>query len=173
MPDAVTYNATLPVARATVEHVAALLAAHQRAIGTRAGRRALGPFEQAVVFLRWILDATKVSRLAIDNDIGRSTAHRYIDEATDVVAAQAPNLHTALEAAREAGYRHLAIDGTLIATDRSRAIGPTAGVDLWWSGKHHHHGGNIQVITAPDGWPIYTSPVRPGREHFRHVRTSP
>ena len=33
-----------------------------------------------------------------------------------------------------------------------------------WSGKHHH-GGNIQVITAPDGWPIYTSPVRPGREH--------
>jgi hypothetical protein len=38
-------------------------------------------------------------------------------------------------------------------------------VDLWWSGKHRHHGGNIQVITAPDGWPLWTSPVRPGREH--------
>jgi hypothetical protein len=47
----------------------------------------------------------------------------------------------------------------------SRAIGPTAGVDLWWSGKHHHHGGNVQVITAPDGWPLWTSDVRPGREH--------
>ncbi len=23
----------------------------------------------------------------------------------------------------------------------------------------------MQVITAPDGWPLWTSPVRPGREH--------
>jgi hypothetical protein len=38
-------------------------------------------------------------------------------------------------------------------------------VDLWWSAKHANHGGNIQVITAPDGWPLWTSPVRPGREH--------
>ena len=43
--------------------------------------------------------------------------------------------------------------------------GPTRGVDLWWSGKHHHHGGNIQVVSAPDGWPLWTSPVRPDREH--------
>jgi DDE superfamily endonuclease len=44
--------------------------------------------------------------------------------------------------------------------------GPTSGVDLWWSGKHHHHhGGNIQVVSAPDGWPLWTSDVRPGREH--------
>jgi hypothetical protein len=33
------------------------------------------------------------------------------------------------------------------------------------TGKHHHHGGNIQVISSPDGWPLWTSPVRPGREH--------
>jgi DDE superfamily endonuclease len=38
-------------------------------------------------------------------------------------------------------------------------------VAVWWSGKHAPHGGNVQVITAPDGWPISTSPVRPGREH--------
>ena len=38
-------------------------------------------------------------------------------------------------------------------------------MDLWWSGKHAAHGGNVQVIAAPDGWPIWTSPVRPGREH--------
>ena len=23
----------------------------------------------------------------------------------------------------------------------------------------------MQVIAAPDGWPLWTSPVRPGREH--------
>ncbi|GAA3701561.1 hypothetical protein GCM10022224_079290 [Nonomuraea antimicrobica] len=35
---------------------------------------------------------------------------------------------------------------------------------MWWSGKHKHHGGNIQVISAPDGWPLWVSDVRPGRE---------
>ena len=49
------------------------------------------------------------------------------------------------------GHDHISIDGTLIETDRCRTPGPTTGVDLWWSGKHANHGGNIQVITAPDG----------------------
>lgn len=31
--------------------------------------------------------------------------------------------------------------------------------------KYHQHGGNIQVGTAPDGWLLWTSPPRPGREH--------
>src|SRR5262249_54807564 len=43
--------------------------------------------------------------------------------------------------------------------------GPTPGVDLWWSGKHDNHGGNVQVITVPDGWPTWPCDVRPGREH--------
>jgi hypothetical protein len=64
-----------------------------------------------------------------------------------------------------AGHSHLNVDGTLIATDRCGAPGPTAGVDLWWSGKHHRHGGNIQVVSTPDGWPVWTCGVRPGREH--------
>jgi hypothetical protein len=56
--------------------------------------------------------------------------------------------------------------------NRCSVAGPTARadrsgrrVDLWWSGKHATHGGNVQVIAAPDGWPLWTSPVRPGREH--------
>jgi hypothetical protein len=32
-------------------------------------------------------------------------------------------------------------------------------------GKRASHDGNIQVITAPDGCPLWTSEVRPGREH--------
>jgi DDE superfamily endonuclease len=64
------------------------------------------------------------------------------------------------------------VDGTLIGTDRCAVPGPTARtdgsrrrVDLWWSGKHGCHGGNVQVVTVPDGWPIWTSDVRPDREH--------
>jgi hypothetical protein len=34
---------------------------------------------------------------------------------------------------------------------------------LGW--KHKHHGGNIQIVSAPDGWPLWTSDVRPDREH--------
>src|SRR5260370_4582857 len=70
-----------------------------------------------------------------------------------------------LLAAKAGGYRHVNSDGTLIETDRCATPGPTPGVDLWWSGKHANHGGNVQVVTAPDGWPIWTSDVRPGREH--------
>ncbi len=64
-----------------------------------------------------------------------------------------------------AGYSHVTICGTFIETDRCRTPGPTPGVDLWWSGKHDNHGGNVQVTAAPDGWPHRTSPIRPGREH--------
>ena len=82
-----------------------------------------------------------------------------------MLAAHRPSLHGALLAAKAAGYTHVTVDGTLIFTDRIGVPGPTRGVDLWWSGKHHHHGGNIQVVSAPDGWPLWTSDVRPGREH--------
>jgi hypothetical protein len=79
-----------------------------------------------------------------------------------------------LLAAKAAGHSHVIVNGTLIHTDRVRAPGPTAGVDMWWSGKHKAHGGNIQVVSAPDGWPLWTSDVRPGREHHTTaVRADP
>jgi hypothetical protein len=142
-----------------------LLHTERQRLGTRAGTRSLGCFKQAVLVLRWLLDATKVKQLALDNTISVSTGYTYLHEGITVLAAQAPGLPAALLAAKMAGYAHVTIDGTLIETDRCRTPGPTPGVDLWWSGKHDNHGGNVQVITAPDGWPLWTSPVRPGREH--------
>lgn len=153
MSDLVTYTAVLPVGQSAVAFVSKLLAAERARRRTRHGRRALSCSRQAVMVLRWLLDATRLSQLAVDNQVSSSTAYRYLHEAIDVLAARA------------AGHTHVHLDGTLIHTDRSRAPGPTAGMDLWWSGKHHHHGGNVQVVTAPDGWPLWTSPVRPGREH--------
>lgn len=161
----VTYTATLTVREETVLYVSDLLHTERQRRGTRSRTRALGCFKQAVLVIRWFLDNTRVAQLAGDNDIGRSTAYEYLHEGIDALAAQAPGLHSALLAAKAAGHDHVTIDGTLVDTDRCRVPGPTAGVDLWWSGKHHHHGGNIQVITAPDGWPLWTSDVRPGREH--------
>src|SRR3954470_8354087 len=170
--DPVTYTAVLPASEETVLFVSGLLAVERRRRGTRGRRRALGCYRQAVLVLRWFLDGTRLAQLAGDNRIGRSTAYRYLHEGIDVLAAPAPGLRGALLAARAAGPTHVQVDGTLIRTDRCHVPGPTARadgsgrrVDLWWSGKHAAHGGNIQVVTAPDGWPIWTSPVRPGREH--------
>jgi hypothetical protein len=170
--DPVTYTAVRPVAEETVLFVSGLLAAERRRRGTRSRRRALGCYRQAVLVLRWFLDGTRLAQLAADHRIGRSTAYRYLHEGIDALAARAPGLRGALLAARAAGHSHVTVDGTLIRTDRCHAPGPTARadrsdrrVDLWWSGKHAAHSGNVQVVTVPDGWPIWTSDVRPGREH--------
>jgi hypothetical protein len=160
-----TYTATLPVRERTVVVLTCLLDVERARRGTRAGRRALNTLQQAVLVLRWFLDGTRMAQLAVDNGISESTAYSYLHEGIDALASRAPRLESALLAAKMAGHSHVSIDGTLIETDRCRTPGPTKGVDLWWSGKHANHGGNIQVITAPDGWPLWTSEVRPGREH--------
>lgn len=118
-----------------------------------------------VLVLRWFFDGTRMRQLARDNTISKSTGYEYLHEGIDVLAARAPGLHSALAAAKAAGYSHVNIDGMLVETHRCHTPGPLPGVDVWWSGKHENHGGSIQVITVLDGWPIWTSDVRPGREH--------
>ena len=132
--------------------------------GTRTGTQALGTHKHAVLVLRWLFDDARMSQLARDNDIGVSTAYDYRDEAITVLADRKPSLHGALLAAK-GGHSHVLVDGTLISHRPDLHPGPTRGVDRWWSGKHRHHRGNIQVVSAPDGWPLWTSDVRPGREH--------
>src|SRR5919112_1415552 len=96
----VTYTATLPVQEQTVLFVSGLLYAERRRLGTRAGTRALGCFKQAVLVLRWLLDGTRISQLAADNQISRSTGYTSLHEGITVLAAQAPGLHSALLAAK-------------------------------------------------------------------------
>lgn len=115
--------------------------------------------------MRWFLDATRVARLAADHDIGISTTYRYLHQGIDAPAVQAPDLRTALDHARQAGISHLSLDGVVIPTGRCKTPGPTKDAYSWWSGKIHARGGDIQVLTLPDGRPLWTSPVRPSRDH--------
>jgi hypothetical protein len=170
----VTYTAALPLRDHTADFVTGLLAAEQRRRGTRTGTRALTCRDQAILVLRWLCDGTRMQQLARDHHVSTSTAYTRLHEGLDVLAARAPSLHGALLAAKTAGYSHVMVDGTLIRTDRLLVPGPTPGVHLWWSGKHHHHGGNIQAVTAPDGWPLWVSPVLPGRTYdITAARTHP
>ena len=129
MSDPVTYTAVLPVDEDTVQSVSALLAADRRRRRVRPKRRALGCYRQAVLVLRWLLDGTRLTQLATDNHIGRSTAYRYLHEGIDVLAGRALGLRGALLAARAAGYAHVTMDGTLIRTDRCHVLDPTARTD--------------------------------------------
>lgn len=120
----VTYEAVLDVEEDTVAFLAALLAGERVRRGTRAGTRALAPWQQAVLVLRWFLDDARMSALARDNAISASTAYAYRDEGIAVLARQKPSLHGVLLAAKAVGHSHVIVDGTLIHTDRIATPAP-------------------------------------------------
>ena len=85
-----------------------------------------------------------------------------------MLAAQAPGLAEALERARDQGFSHVILDGKIVPADRCREKTISVKgevIDLWYSGKAHAHGGNIQAVTAPDGLPLWVSDVEPGSVH--------
>jgi len=164
----IAYRATLDVPRELVQFVAKLLAAERRRRSTPAGSRALTCFGEAVLALRWFRDRTSPGALARDHGIARATAYRYLDEVIEVLAGQAPDLHKALERAKDQGFSHVILDGKIIPADRckEKTISIKGQViDLWYSGKAHCHGGNIQAVTAPGGFPLWVSPAEPGSVH--------
>ncbi|MFC9682230.1 transposase family protein [Streptomyces sp. NPDC056948] len=84
----VTCTATLDVPRHIVVHLARLLAAHRRRLGTPRGSRALGTFRQAVLVLRWFRERGCVHCPARDAGISQATSYRYLHEGIDILAAR-------------------------------------------------------------------------------------
>lgn len=160
----ITYRATLDVPSQTVATVSAWLQAHRRQNDVRPWQRAATSWTQAVLVLRWLIDGTGLDHLARDANISQATSYRYLHEAIEVIACHAPQLSDVLEQGRLDGWAFVTVDGTLIETTRVAAPSAT-GNDVWYSGKHHHHGGNIQVVCDPTGFPVWTSPVEPGSTH--------
>src|SRR5262249_32005976 len=151
-----------------VQFVARLLAAERRRRGTPKGSRALTCFWQAVLGLRWLRDRTTPDALARDHKISRATAHRCRDEVIEVLASQAPDLREALERAREQGFAHVILDGKVIACDRCKEPALSVKgkvIDLWYSGKAPAHGGDVQAVMTPGGFPLWISEVEPGSVH--------
>lgn len=165
-----SYRATLPVPLVVVRRVPAWLQHHRTVHDARPWQRAATCWTQAVLFLRWLINATPVHRLAADHGLSQATAYRYLHEAIDVVADRAPTLEDVLAGQLDTAAPFVCLDGTLIRTNRCSARstsgnGAVKGYDIWYSGKHHAHGGNVQVLTDHTGFPIWTSPVEPGSTH--------
>ena len=164
----IAYRATLDVPRELAWFVAKLLLAERRRRGTPRGSRALSCFWRAVLGLRWFRDHTTPDALARDHGISRATAYRYLDEVILVLAEQAPDLREALDRAGDEGFSHVILDGKIVPGDRCREKTISVQgevIDVWYSGKAHTHGGNIQAVLAPDGFPLRVSEVEPGSVH--------
>ncbi|AZZ43257.1 IS5/IS1182 family transposase [Acidipropionibacterium jensenii] len=161
-----SYRAILDLPETIVRRIAAWLRARRRVHDRRPWQRAATCWTQAMMFCRWMLDATPIHRLARDHGLSQASAYRYLHEALDVVADHAPDLPNVLEQQHHSGAGFVCLDGTLIATNAVQIPSPQGnGNDWWYSGKHHRHGGNVQVLTDSTGFPIWTSPVTPGSTH--------
>ena len=164
----IAYRAMLDVPRELVLELARLLRAERRARGTRTGTRLLTCFRQALLVLVWLRTKGDVAAVGAGFKVSRATAYRYRDEGIQVLAAQAPELHEALQEVAEQGWSHVVLDGKLIRTDRCAETtesvkGET--INAWYSGKHRAPGGNVQAVIRPDGQPIWISEVAPGHRH--------
>src|SRR3954449_9831262 len=164
-PHVITYSATLDVPADTATLLTELLAAERLRRRPGVGARPPSCLDQAVLVLRWFREDTPMPTLARDAGVSPATGYRYLHEGIDALAAHAPDLHEVLEAGKANGWTHVVLDGTLIVTDRCRTKTPDTGYDLWFSGKHRAHGGNVQIVCDPDGFPAAVSDVEPGSTH--------
>src|ERR1051326_6000195 len=151
------YRAALPLSAQTLAYVAGVIRRHRKKIGS--SWRRLSPGRRALLALAHLRNGETFADLAAGFAVGTATAWRYAREATTLLAARAPELRGALAAARKAGHAFVVIDGTLIRIDRVAADRP------FYSGKHHRHGMNLQVIASPAGEILWVSGPLPGAVH--------
>ncbi|MCX5085618.1 transposase family protein [Streptomyces sp. NBC_00401] len=149
------YPSAIDLSTAHVHYLSRELATRRREIGTRWRRLTVG--RQALLALAHLRCGDTYAQLAAGFGIGIATVFRYIREAIEVLAAQAPTLDEAMMTARTKAY--VILDGTVLSIDRIAADRP------YYSGKKRHHGMNVQVLTDPFGRLLWASPGLPGATH--------
>ncbi len=155
------YRAALPLSSRTLNFTAGLIRRHRAATGSP--WRKLNPGQQALLVLVYLRKGETFAELAAGFAVGTTTAWRYVNETTDLLAARAPKLRQAVRDAVKAGYAYVVVDGTLIPADRVAADRP------FYSGKHRRHGMNVQVIASPDGSILWVSGALPGAVHDKEA----
>jgi len=161
----ITYRAMPGVHPGLVRYLARLLAAERRRRGTPARSRKLSCRAQAELALRWFRDRTRIQALGRDHGVSRATAYRYVDEAVDVLAGQAPGLAGALERAMAEGMAYVILDGKVFGTDACAGTAESAkGTEfhVWYSGRKRSYGANVQAVMSPGGLPLWTGSAAPG-----------
>lgn len=102
----VPYSAMLDVPHEVVEHVSWLIYARRRELNSR--WRRLGCFRQALLALVHLRKNETLAQVAAGFGVSTATAGRYVTETVEVLAQQAPCLHTALAGVQPSD--HLILD---------------------------------------------------------------
>ncbi len=157
----VTYRAILDLPDALVSWVEDLIGTRRCEIGSP--WRALTSFDQAVMLLVYLAHGEMFAQLGNCFGVSTDTAWRYVNEGIEILAGQAPTLADAISAAGP--DRRLLLDGTLVPTWRCTMLATETNPDPLYSGKHHHHGMNVQGITDAQGELLYLGQARPGATH--------
>jgi len=156
----VTYPGTVALSRAHLTHLACLIRAHRQAIGSL--WRKLPPHRQALLVLAHLRNGDTYARLAAGFGVGIATVFRYVREAVDLLAARAPSLTATLWRLAHNGHQLGILDGTVVRIDR---LGGELN-RLHYSGKHGHHGVNLQGLVDPRrGDLVWISDGLPGSTH--------
>ena len=154
-----SYPAGLSVSNHALNRLTTALRRSRNQLGTRWRKLTVG--RQALLVIAHLRKGETYTDLAAGFGIGVTTAFRYIREAIDALANQAPTLEQAIEVAARKAF--VVLDGTLLRIDR---VGMCSGRDRpYYSGKHKSHGVNVQVISDPAGRLIWASPALPGARH--------
>lgn len=148
------YRSAITLSTSHLRHVADLLRAHLRRIGSP--WRKLTPDRQALLVLAHLRNGDTYARLAAGFGVGIATVYRYVREVTDLLAAQASTLTAAVWKLTWTHNNYAILDGTVIRIDRIAAGKP------FYSGKHRYHGINLQGLTDPYGRLIWISDGLPG-----------
>lgn len=148
------YPGTIDLSTTHLRYVATVVRVHRRRIGSRWRRLSAG--RQALLVLAHLRNGDPYARLAAGFGIGIATVYRYIRETVHLLAARAPTLTDALRRLSRHGDNYAILDGSVIRTDRLAADRP------FYSGKHRHHGINLQALTDPRGRLLWVSDGLPG-----------
>jgi hypothetical protein len=84
----------------------------------RGNNRQLNPGQEALLVLAYLRKGETFDELAAGFGVGRTTAWRYVNEVTELLAARAPKLRQAVRDAKRAGHAYVILDGTLIPIGR-------------------------------------------------------
>ncbi|HWC39866.1 MAG TPA: transposase family protein [Acidimicrobiales bacterium] len=150
-------RAALPLSSRTLNFTAGVVRRHLKAVGSR--WRKLNPGQEALLVLVHLRKGETFDEPAAGSGAGRTTARRYVNEVTELLAARAPTLRQAVRDAERAGHADVILDGTLIPIDRVARDRP------FCSGKHKRPGMSLQVIASPDGDVLRVPGALPGSVH--------
>ncbi|WP_409497455.1 transposase [Amycolatopsis sp. cmx-11-12] len=153
----IVYQAALPVSSSLLRMITGLLRQYLKDIGSR--WRAATPGRQAILALAWLRHDQRLADLAGGNEVSASTIRRWGLDVIRVLADKAPRLDRVLARLAVTGATVVLVDGTLIPTRRRTGTANRPN----YSGKHKHHGLNVQALTDIHGRLLWLSPPLPGK----------